>query len=257
MFVRLIAAITGTAVLWSSAPIVRAQATTGLPPELVTAIAKYAALTSYADTGTIVREAPGVVDRATTKAYFRQPTRDLYLELHAVNSVNPGTRFTIDMSATRSIVWMFNGDMQAYNFLTRRHERINAEGGGQVRALQNKSHELQGVSMLIPSLLYSQSRLPGMISQIEQATVAGIEDVDQRRCHKVVGVAAAYYPSGQQTNIRPVTVWIDADTQLIRKVFEDTPEGYPAGSYQRTTITLQPQANPVLDDAKFQVTVPK
>ena len=34
----------------------------GLPPELTKAIAYYATLTSYADTGTIVRGAPGLVD---------------------------------------------------------------------------------------------------------------------------------------------------------------------------------------------------
>ena len=110
---------------------------------------------------------------------------------------------------------------------------------------------------MIRGLLCSQSRLPGTISQIEQATVAGVEEVDKRRCHKVVGVAAAYYPSGQRTNIRPVTVWIDVETQLIRKVFEDTPKGCPARSYSRKTVTLQPRANPSLDDARFQFKVPQ
>jgi hypothetical protein len=161
------------------------------------------------------------------------------------------------MSATRHVIWMFKGEMETYDFRTGNHELVNAEGSGQVRALQNGSHAMQGMSMLIPALLYSQSRLPGTISQIEQATVAGVEEVDKRQCHKVVGVAAAYYPSGQRTNIRPVTVWIDTETQLIRKVFEDTPKGYPARSYQRKTITLQPQANPVIDDAKFQFKVPE
>ena len=232
------------------------QATRNLPVQLTRAVANYATLTSYADTGTIVQEAPGIVDTAKTTMYFRRTTRDLYIELHGVNSVTPATKFSIDMSANRHVIWMFSGEMATYDFRSRNHQRVNAEGGGQVRALQAGSHATQGISVLIPSLLYSQSGLPGTISQMEEATVAGIEEVDKRRCHKVVGVAAEYYPSGQRTNIRPVTVWIDVETQLIRKVFEDTPANYPAGSYQRKTITFQPQANPQIDDAKFQFKVP-
>ena len=232
------------------------QPAPSLPPELAASIAAYAALTSYADTGTVVQEAPGLVDTAKTTTYFRRQTRDLYIDVQGVNSVNPDTKFTIDMSSARAVIWMFKGEMETYDFRLRSHELVNAEGGGQVRALHNGAHGTQGVSTLIPSLLYSKAQLPGTISQIEQATVAGIEEVDKRRCHKIVGVAAAYYPSGQRTSIRPVTVWIDVETQLIRKVFEDTPKGYPARSYQRKTTTLQPQANPQIADAKFQFKVP-
>lgn len=234
-----------------------AHTTASLPPELTNAIAYYATLTSYADTGTIVQEAPGMVDTAKSTTYFRRPTRDLYLELHRVNSVNPDNKFTIDMSANRHVIWMFRGEMSSYDFSSGTHQVVGADGGGQVRTLHNGSHATQGISTLIPALLYSKSQLPGSISQIEQATLAGVEEVDGRRCHKVTGVAAAHYQSGQRTDIRPVTVWIDVKTQLIRKVFEDTPKGYPARSYRRTTITLQPQANPTLDDARFQFKVPE
>ena len=67
---------------------------------------------------------------------------------------------------------------------------------------------------------------------------AGFEMVNGHRCHKVVGMAAAYYPSGQITNVRQVTVWIDEKTLLIRKVLEDTPKAYPAGGYSRVIVTL-------------------
>jgi hypothetical protein len=80
--------------------------------------------------------------------------------------------------------------------------------------------------------------------------------VSGRRCHKVMGMAAEYYPSGAMTNVRQVTVWIDAETLLVRKVFEDTPKGYPMGSYSRLTVTIDAQANPPLDDSKFQFSVP-
>lgn len=228
-----------------------------LPRELTDAIAYYATLTSYADTGTVVSEVPGIVDTARSATYFRRPTRDLYLELQRVDSVNPDTKFRIDMSASRLLIWMFKGEMERYDFQSRRRETISQEGGRQVAALQNAAHATMGISTLIPALLYSKAQLPGAVSQIAEAALAGVEMVDNRRCHKVVGIAAAYYKSGQRTDVRPVTVWIDTETRLIRKVFEDTPEAFPKGSYQRKTITLQPQANPALDDARFQVRIPE
>ena len=69
-------------------------------------------------------------------------------------------------------------------------------------------------------------------------------------------MAGQYYPSGQMTNVRQVTVWIDAESLLVRKVFEDTPKGYAIGSYLRTTVTIEPRANSKLDDSKFQFRVP-
>jgi hypothetical protein len=72
----------------------------------------------------------------------------------------------------------------------------------------------------------------------------------------VIGTARSVYPTGAVTNIRPMTVWIDAEHLLILKVLEDTPKGYPAGSISRRTITLKPQANIPLDDARFHYKVP-
>lgn len=249
---RLIFAVLGLTWAWTQPP-----AKPALPDVLRNSISHYATLTSYADTGTIREELPGIVDESKFTTYFRRKSRDLYIDYQDLTSTNPGTKFTIDMSINRTVFWMVNGEMQKYEFKTKAHDVINPEGGGQVRALQNASHATLGMSILVPSLLYSQSRLPSTVLQIEEATVAGIEEVNKRRCHKVVGVAAAYYPTGQRTNVRPVTVWIDAETQLIRRVFEDTPKGYQAGSYQRITTTFEPQANPVLDDKKFQFAVPQ
>ena len=255
---RLIAAVTASAAVvvltGAHATGVAGQAP-NLPPELTKAIAYYATLTSYADTGTIEVATTGIVDTSRFETALRRKTRDLYIEHQALKSVQPNnSNHTLDMSAHRYVIWMFKGEMQTYEFVTGNHESIN--GDAQARTIQGTAHRSQGSTMLILSLIYAQARLPGAISQIEEATVAGIEEVDKRRCHKVVGVAAAYYPSGQRTNIRPVTVWIDTETQLIRKVFEDTPKGYPARSFSRRTTTLQPQANPALDDKKFQFKVP-
>lgn len=233
-----------------------AQPASGLPDVLAKSIKYYSTLTSYSDTGTVRRESAGTVDDARFTTYFRRATRDLFFEFQSLTSVTKSTRFSIDMSAYRTVIWMFKGEMQTYDRRTDAHEAVNPDGGGQVRALQNANYASQGASILVPSLLYAQSRLPSTILQIAEASEAGVENIDGRRCHKITGVAAQFYPSGQRTNVRAVTVWIDAETQLIRRVFEDTPKNYPAGGVSRLTITLQPQANPAIDDAKFQFTVP-
>jgi hypothetical protein len=53
-----------------------------------------------------------------------------------------------------------------------------------------------------------------------------------------------------------MTVWIDAQTLLVRRVFEDTAEGTGSDA-NRFTTTFEPQANPTLDDARFAFTPPK
>ena len=227
-----------------------------LPDVLNRAIAYYATLSSYSDTGTLREEVPGIVNEAKFTTYFRRETRDLYFDFQELTSTNPENRYTIDMTANRTVVWMFKGEMQKYEAKTRTHDVVAPANGGQVRALQALVHATTGASVLIPSLLYSQAKLPGTILQIQEAAVAGIEEVNNRRCHKITGTAALIYPSGQRGNVRPVTLWIDADTQLVRKVSEDTPEGRPAGAFLRFTVTMQPQVNPTLADSQFQFQIP-
>jgi len=58
------------------------------------------------------------------------------------------------------------------------------------------------------------------------------------------------------TNVRNATVWIDAETFLIRQVFTDTPNGYPQGQISRLTIAYEPRLNPALHDSLFAFKVP-
>ena len=226
-----------------------------LPEALTAAMTTYASLASYADAGTIRREVPGIVDESRFTTRFRRASGDLYFEHQGVSSTNPGTTFTVDMRGQRTVVWMWRSEMQKYDFASRTHE-IVPPGNGHVRTLQGLTQATHGTSILIPSLLYPGAQLPSTVLQLESATVAGIESVAGRRCHKVAGTAAARDPSGQRTAVRPVTVWIDAESHLIRRLVEGTPEHYPPAAYQRTTITLAPQADPQLPDEGFAFTPP-
>jgi len=217
-------------------------------------IALYATLNSYADTGTVVREAPGIVDRSKFRTYFRRSSLDFLFDYQNLTSQSGAA--TIDMSRGRIVLWMINGELQSFNKEQRTHESIPRASGKQPAALQNAGAGTKGTSVLIPSLIFSKAQLPGTLLQITEAADSGFESVNGHRCRKIVGIAAQYYPSGQMTNVRRVTVWVDAETLLVRKVFEDTPKGYPAGAYSTLTVTIEPQANPTLDEGKFQFTVP-
>jgi hypothetical protein len=221
---------------------------------LARSIALYPTLASYADTGTAVREAPGLVDRWKFRTYFRRSSPDFFFDFQGVTSKSAGLE--TDAGNHRLVFWMIKGELQSFNQTAGTHETIPRDGGNQPAALQHAGAYTAGTSILIPSLLFSKANLPGTLLQIEQATDAGFENVNGHRCHKIIGEAALYYQSGRRTNVRQVTVWIDAATLLVRKVFEDTPEGYPAGSFSRLTVTIEPQANPALDDGKFLFQVP-
>jgi outer membrane lipoprotein-sorting protein len=65
------------------------------------------------------------------------------------------------------------------------------------------------------------------------------------------------YGSGYVHNVRRVAVWIDSETLMIRKIFQDTPKGMGGGGTRfRFTYTFEPQVNPALDDSRFKFAVP-
>jgi hypothetical protein len=222
---------------------------------LARSVERYATLASYSDTGTVVREAPGLVDQWKFRTHFRRSGPDLFFDFQGVTSQSAG--LTTDASAQRMILWMIQGELQSYRLPGQWHEIIPRETGNQPAALQRAVAATAGTSILIPSLLFSRANLPGTILQMKEVVDAGFEPVDGHRCRKVTGFASEFYKTGRQTNIREVTVWIDAETLLIRKVFEDTPEGYLEGSYSRLTVTLDPQANPDIEDGEFAFTIPE
>lgn len=237
------------------AGVVQAQSRSALPEVLTKAFAYYSTLTSYSDTGTMLEDGGGTGGEARFTTYFRRASRDFSFDFQSLTGRSGSLKW--DDSKNRTVVWMFKSQMEKYQQAQGIHEVINPDNGGQVRALGSTAYATRGASIMIPSLLYSQAKLPSTLLQIEEAEVAGMEEINRRPCHKIVGVAAAYYPSGQRTGVRPVTVWIDVETQLIRRVFEDSPKGYGGGTgVLRYTFTFEPRANPAIDDVKFQFKVP-
>jgi outer membrane lipoprotein-sorting protein len=243
----LLAAIAGTRIAASGG----AEAP-ALPGVLTDAIAHYATLGSYADTGTVSEAIAGMIHETTLRTWFRRATRDLYFDYQPQRTVYPKLNgHVVDISANRLVIWMFQGRMQSYSFYFKRHDVVAADQ--QAMALKQGVAGTSGVYALIPGLLYPKAQLPGTILQLEQAALTGMEDIAGRRCHRIDGEAAEYYPSGRRTHVRKVTIWIDADSKLIRRIREDHVTG---GGSHVLTVTLDPQANPAIDDARFSFAVP-
>lgn len=216
--------------------------------------AAYAALTSYADSGTVQDEAPGFSDHSTFRTLFTRKPHQLLIEFRGVESrYTNGSRVPLDKQIT---LWLENGDLQTWSSKTQAHETYPAAGGQQVNALNNASYYTAGISVLIPSHLYSKSGLPSPVHATEEAEADGFETVNGRRCFRLTGVERWRYPSGKETGVRAITLWIDTETYLLHKTVQDTPKSMPRGSISRRTTIIRPRANPELEPALFRFAVP-
>jgi hypothetical protein len=205
--------------------------------------AAYAALRSYADTGivTVETKVPGsalAVERHTFSTRFRTP-RHFYFEFK--KDANAGDE--------RLAIWCDGGDFQGWWSATGVHEVYS--GGRGVNAFTSAVFPTQGTASQIPPLLFPAAEMHGPLVDIKDVRVLGTEDAGGRPSHKIAGVVQAHFGAA-----RPVTIWIDADTLLVRKIVEETPVGSAAGNIDRVTTTFEPRANPELDDSRFRFVVP-
>jgi outer membrane lipoprotein-sorting protein len=211
--------------------------------------AAYTSLKSYADTGAVLDQfGPKATDvyRSTFKTYFRAP-RNFFFEFKA----DPRA------GGQRMVIWCDGGDFQSWFSSTGQHTSYPQGSGTATLPFQQSAAHTRGAVALIPGLIYASSGLVSAFSEFGEAELAGSEVVTGREAHKLVGVARSVYPAThRETNVRRATVWIDKQNRLLRKMFEDTPRGLPATAVLRIITTLEPQANPQLDDSVFRFTVP-
>jgi outer membrane lipoprotein-sorting protein len=208
--------------------------------------AAYAALRSYSDTGSVDTEfgppAGLVREHHTFKTLFRAPRHFLF-------------DFAKEQNADRFVVWADDDAFHTWWQATGVAETY-PKGSGAGAFVAGGTPTLNSLMQLSP-WLFSQADLTGPLTEFGDASAAGTETINGRPCQKLVGVGKSVYrASGRVVNVRPMAVWIDTQTFLVRRVFEDTSEG-SAGFVYRTTTTFDPQANPLLDDARFLFTPPK
>ena len=207
--------------------------------------ALYASLRSYADTGSMTSEygpkGAVITEHHTFKTFYRAP-RSFYFEFNK----DAGTdRFVVWSDATAFRTWWAaTGVTDTY-----------APGSG-TEAFAIGAVPTANTITNIPPLLFSTAGLAGTLTELRDASVTGTESISGHTCQKVSGVAKSVYgATGNEVNVRKVTVWVDAETALVRRIVEDS-SGVPAGNTSRSTVTYEPQANPTLDDSKFRFTAP-
>jgi outer membrane lipoprotein-sorting protein len=225
---------------------------------LAKSTAAYAALTSYADSGTVIEQYDDTRSVGHIRTYYRKQPKSFYFEWGRRVSFGKSASDSLPMPGKQLVFWLVNGDLQEYDRESATHNTYPAETSNQPAILASMKHGTMEAITLIPSLLFPKAKLVGPLQEIAEISLAGTEDVDGHRCHKLNGIAQSVYPSGAVTNVRPIAVWIDAQTLLVRKVFTDTPKGYGGiNGIHRFTYMLDPIPNPALDDSKFQFTVPE
>jgi outer membrane lipoprotein-sorting protein len=214
---------------------------------LAETIKVYSTLKSYADTGTVLSEFGANASYTHTfKTYFKAP-RQFYFEFNA--DKRSGGR--------QIVIWCDGGDFQSWDSSLATHQTYPRGTNTTLSAFGAAASPTGGSVGMIPSLIFAGSGLAATLTELKEYSVAGTEDVGGHRSHKLVGVARSVYPKTQrETNVRRAAVWIDAETKLVRKVFDDTPKGLPITAVNRTTLTFDPKANPPLEDSAFRFTVP-
>ena len=210
-------------------------------------LATYATLQTYADSGTVDLVLGSVEqplrERHTFHTYFKKPRFYLF-------------DFTKAANADRVVVW---GDLDLFHtwWKTTGVATDYPKGRGSGAFTMSVTLTKGSISVIAP-LLFPGAGLVGTATQFTDPVDAGTEKVDGHECHKLTGVAKDVYRiTGYEVNIRQTIIWIDVQSRLIRKVFEDAPKGHPAGTVSTTTTTFQPHANPTLDDSAFAFTPPQ
>lgn len=202
----------------------------------------YAAMASYSDTGTTLKEyGTNSQDESTFTTYFTRAPRHFFFDYR-----KPG--------GDRSVIW---GDPDAFHVWWKATGQVseypNPKNTG---ALTLTDYPTGGTVSKIPPLLYAKAGLPGAVTEFEPERVVGTEEVGGNKCYRVQGTSSdTFGQTGKKVNVRAVTLWIDASTYLLRKSVEEPPA--VAGSINRTTTTFTPKANPTLDDASFHFSPPK
>lgn len=203
--------------------------------------AKYAALGAYADTGIVIVEskpigATMIRERLRFVTRYAQPKR-FYFDA----TKDSGERF---------VIWCPGETFHSWWSATGVHEAYTPGEG--VNAFAMGTLPTAGTALLISPLLFQSAGLQGPLVTMEDSRYAGVELLNGQRMHKITGSVRLNH---WNENTRSTTLWIDVETLLVRKVFEDTPTGM-GSSIQRTTTTLEPQLAPRLGSEAFQFRVP-
>jgi outer membrane lipoprotein-sorting protein len=203
--------------------------------------AVYAELRSYADTGSVTVEyGTSSTDRHTFATSFIRTPRHFLLDFN-------------NQTGDRYVVW---GNPDAFHtWWKATNQRFDYPNPSNTPAISQSGRNTSGVVLKVPTLLYAKAALGSDFANLAGLSATGSEIVGGRQCHRLTGKTSdTYGASAREVNARTMTVSIDAESLLIRKVVEEWP-ALP-GQRNRTITTYQPQANPTLDPSRISFTPP-
>jgi outer membrane lipoprotein-sorting protein len=198
---------------------------------------RYGALNSYSDSAVIVREY-GATDRHTFTTYFNRAPRHFLLDFYK-------------QGGDRYVIW---GDPDAFHtWWKTTGQTTDYPNPNNASAITLSGPPTQNAVTKIPTLLYSKAKIGGDFTNFEGAKLEENEAIGGHSCYRLTGKASDRYgATGREVNIRKMTLWIDAESFLLRQVREEWPP--VGGTATNVTTTYEPQANPTLDGPKFKFT---
>jgi hypothetical protein len=210
--------------------------------------AAYAALNSYADRGSV-------------ETLYRSGAGPTLTEQHVfTTSYQAPRRFRLDFKSgsagagERFVIW---SEGEVFNTWWSTTKVASAFPRGQgTMAFAIGSSPTKGAATVIPPLIFAKSGLQGPLSNLTLTVQPALDSVAGHPCYQLRGTESQLYGSGRTTNVRPVTLWIDRDSLLVRKVFEDTPESLGSATVSQIITTIDPQGNPSLEAASFHFEPP-
>ena len=201
--------------------------------------AVYADLKWYEDTGTVVTEY-GVdsVDKFPFATRFSRAPR------HFILDYNP--------QGARYVIW---GDPEAFHTWWKttgaQYDYPNPSNTGAFVGGSTK-----GTSTKIPTLLYAKAPLLSDFSNLTDLVNDGTEPVNGRKCYRLLGITRdVYAATGKEVNVRKMTLWIDAESLLLRKVLEEW-KPLP-GTRSRVITMFDPRANTPIEETRFAFKPPE
>lgn len=205
--------------------------------------AAYQQLRSYTDSGTVVVEsqAPGgslEAERYAFETAFIAP-RQFLLAFRPIQASAGGEFVVWSRGEVWETWWSVTGVHQPY------------PPGQGVSALASGMLPTFGATATLPSLVFPAAEIHSAITDLTVADVR-TDSLDGRQVHLVRGTEKAHFGAE-----RPVTLWIDARTNLLLKLVEDTPAGAIAGVVDRVTTIYKPVVNPAIDATRFAFVPPR
>jgi hypothetical protein len=180
--------------------------------ELIAEVARrYLEIRSYRDQGVVATRFVRGPNSSVPEMTTRKPFRTLFVRPESCRfefKVEPGRWVSTPESAwQRSVTWSLGGLTRSWWTL---HPHVR-EHPSLFNALGANAGISGGSSMRIPSLLMPGAEARSPLSPSPTRILAGFDAIEDVVCHRL---------EDQTAPTRRTTVWIDAETFLVRKVFE-------------------------------------